>query len=1097
MNNQFLLVFIFSITTVFRAQTIRYEQQIHGGSAAFGSSGLYNTGIGSSLTPYDGKGILSKIDINNDIDDDNDGVLDATESPICYFTQSELEAFVGYSSDLMQSSTGTFANLNDGNTTATAYVGWVSNQDWVGVDAKGVTLLRMDYDNPVVASGFRYYAVSNIQQTNGTYVLQGSNDSGTTWVDLSAEQTITTTNALTIISNSLHASIAYSSYRIAGVTGTNFTSRFREAYMVLNNGTPYIQSLHPKSMCVNDTDGDGINNQFDLDSDGDGCSDAYESGATTIKTANYQFPDVDSNNDGLVDAVDANSDSATDYLNTYNVYATNLTSNLCLDSDGDGIADLADLDDDNDGILDEYEGLKTCSSAGFNLSGMPSNPSVGDVVISNRLLTTANTVFSGTTFNFQITEKSGSAATAWANLRGNNTGDLAFGRGGASSAMAGMFTFSQRISFTVTENVTLAGSTSNNDNYVFTIPAGGYYVIKDGGTADFIVSNATVSSVELNFGTTGDNDWSIQFFNVDQLGVRFVSTTGDNTAPINFLPCSYSDADFDGDGIPNRLDLDSDNDGCLDAIEGGENAVLAQLVSSGGSLVVGSGSAAPIQNLCNLSSCVDGQGVPIIVNAGGSADVGFDQGQGLGSSQNISVISAECSNSCYSGSSSFVDSDGDEIGNACDLDDDNDGILDTNEFVTCLTGVPIAWNGTVTGALTNTFTAGSGTTAVTGAVVTSATSNSVVGPQYFTGSNNIDVIRRGGDLAITGNQTTITFPVPVTMSEFNVRSIGTANGTSTTAPNYDEIQIIEFYYNGSRVYFDGVLYSEGAGTIYRHPYYSNYDATYATNGPYYNKLTGVAYPSNTTLNVLSPVYPGLDPLEANYRFVINQPVDMIVIKQHANAKQDNIGFRVYGVCTGLKDTDGDGIYDNLDLDSDNDGCPDAIEGSSTTITSSDLVSSSMSGGNIGATSGTYNQSVTLNLGNASGLIDGDGVPLVAAGGQEAGNAYTSSINDCLTGVCYNSMTNVSTGIDTNHGITLLNRAGIDNGNWPMVRKSGYTVLESSQKGFVITRLNTSEIPLITKPEEGMMIYDIDEQCLKINTDGTTSGWHCFSTPACP
>jgi uncharacterized protein (TIGR02145 family) len=80
------------------------------------------------------------------------------------------------------------------------------------------------------------------------------------------------------------------------------------------------------------------------------------------------------------------------------------------------------------------------------------------------------------------------------------------------------------------------------------------------------------------------------------------------------------------------------------------------------------------------------------------------------------------------------------------------------------------------------------------------------------------------------------------------------------------------------------------------------------------------------------------------------------------------------------------------------------------------------------------------------------------------------------------------------GITLLKRAGADNGNWPMLRTSGHIALESNTEGFVITRNTTAQINAITDPVEGMMVYDTDEKCLKIY-DGTA--WKCFSTPACP
>ncbi|WBV61854.1 hypothetical protein PFY12_06945 [Chryseobacterium camelliae] len=104
--------------------------------------------------------------------------------------------------------------------------------------------------------------------------------------------------------------------------------------------------------------------------------------------------------------------------------------------------------------------------------------------------------------------------------------------------------------------------------------------------------------------------------------------------------------------------------------------------------------------------------------------------------------------------------------------------------------------------------------------------------------------------------------------------------------------------------------------------------------------------------------------------------------------------------------------------------------------------------------------------------------------------------------CYNPAYTGQAGADTKFGITLLQRAGNDgDGNtsndWPMLRKSAHMVLESNTKGFVITRMTTSEISLISNPVEGMMVYDTVAKCLKINTTGTSSGWSCFSIPSCP
>lgn len=97
--------------------------------------------------------------------------------------------------------------------------------------------------------------------------------------------------------------------------------------------------------------------------------------------------------------------------------------------------------------------------------------------------------------------------------------------------------------------------------------------------------------------------------------------------------------------------------------------------------------------------------------------------------------------------------------------------------------------------------------------------------------------------------------------------------------------------------------------------------------------------------------------------------------------------------------------------------------------------------------------------------------------------------------CLKDPNTTGLGTDTKHGITLLNRAGSnDTDNWPMVRKSAHTVLESNSKGFVPTRMTTANLTNITNPVEGMMVFDTTAKCLKIY-DGTA--WKCFITPTCP
>jgi hypothetical protein len=193
------------------------------------------------------------------------------------------------------------------------------------------------------------------------------------------------------------------------------------------------------------------------------------------------------------------------------------------------------------------------------------------------------------------------------------------------------------------------------------------------------------------------------------------------------------------------------------------------------------------------------------------------------------------------------------------------------------------------------------------------------------------------------------------------------------------------------------------------------------------------------------------------------------------------------------DTDGDGTPDHLDLDSDNDGCPDAIEGG-------DNVTAGMLDG-IGRINVAANGTTT------PVVVDAQGVPVITntvstfnvdgqAQGQTVGSSANASVNGCY---CYKPAKTSGTILDTNHGITALGRAGADNSNWPMVRKGAWTVLEAKTKGFVVNRLTDAQISAIPSADlrEGMMVYNITQDCLQINIDGTATGWRCFNTQTCP
>ena len=156
---------------------------------------------------------------------------------------------------------------------------------------------------------------------------------------------------------------------------------------------------------------------------------------------------------------------------------------------------------------------------------------------------------------------------------------------------------------------------------------------------------------------------------------------------------------------------------------------------------------------------------------------------------------------------------------------------------------------------------------------------------------------------------------------------------------------------------------------------------------------------------------------------------------------------------------------------------------------------------------TFTPTGSLSNGNYSTTITTDdvinGLSCSSVSGGYCTSAYvrtsTATYNFTLQCYCYKPAVTSGTALDTNHGITALGRAGADNSNWPMVRKGAWTALEAKTKGFVINRLTDAQISAISSADlvEGMMVYNISQDCLQINIDGTAAGWKCFNTQTCP
>jgi len=231
-----------------------------------------------------------------------------------------------------------------------------------------------------------------------------------------------------------------------------------------------------------------------------------------------------------------------------------------------------------------------------------------------------------------------------------------------------------------------------------------------------------------------------------------------------------------------------------------------------------------------------------------------------------------------------------------------------------------------------------------------------------------------------------------------------------------------------------------------------------------------------------------------------------------------------GVKNGFCDPDTDGVSNQFDVDSDGDGCPDAIEGSET-VRYDQVHSMTLPVGDAnyiyrgqikkiydGVTNGTpagivsttpssngvpqlvnyagFNLNTTTNPSNLAGIADNtDGTSDI---GQGIGTSQNGSATDTECTRCFRPATTAGTTLVTNHGITALARAGSTTTDWPGKIKGAYTALDAKTKGFVINRVPTTALASITGVI-GMIVYDTTVNCLKMY-DGT--GWNCYSKQTC-
>lgn len=479
------------------------------------------------------------------------------------------------------------------------------------------------------------------------------------------------------------------------------------------------------------------------------------------------------------------------------------------------------------------------------------------------------------------------------------------------------------------------------------------------------------------------------------------------------------------------------------------------------------------------------------------------------------VSNPSTSNSATISIAVLADSDNDGIPNDTDLDDDNDGILDTLEGCA----------GTVTVATVNTTLASS-----------LATNSTVVFPLVPPGSVGLPE----GGVRVTrtaGGNGWGTFTPPVQNASLSVGGSAIATTFSTTyldvTGTVARTLTIDFGANARTIsstnneyqYIIGIagLGNEGASitSTFSVPLTVIQNVDVFNTGRF-SLFGGVTPVPGQTGTVFSTATPNTGPNQAQGYTFFFVPKDVASFIMTIAGANDPHGF-IFGVyrqnCT--IDTDGDGVLNNLDTDSDNDGCPDAVEGSEavrithvypmnfTTVALRGQIKVLANGttagtpaqvvSNIAAANGVpqlVNNSAGNPVGVGAGAVDNTDNPTPTADiGQSVGTSQNNSVKDIECERCFRPAATGPGTLQTSHGITALSRGGATNGNWPMKINGAYTALDAKTKGFVINRLTDAEIAAIPANTlvVGMMVFDRTANCLKIY-DGTS--WSCYTKPTC-
>ena len=360
------------------------------------------------------------------------------------------------------------------------------------------------------------------------------------------------------------------------------------------------------------------------------------------------------------------------------------------DSDGDGIADTVDLDDDNDGILDVDENDNLLIRGDFDdvpQSGIGNhlNVDITPWIIDGSAQSNIVLVNGGTGYN-----------NAGPNVDANpftlpGTNQQYFDISGSDDIY-------QTFTLLETRTITYSGYFSPRDGD----SGSGQLSIRSGvGTGGALQSTTGAVAISDNGGNSQTAGWTfVQGTVTLSAGTYSFVITMSNPTNFDEGLVQTLNRDSDGDGIENRLDLDSDNDGILDAEEAGHgqahtNGVVNGTYGADGipdsvqstvdngrvGYTLQSTDSDTIKDFTDLDS--DGDGIPDNVEA--QSTFAYTAPSGTEDSDGVDTN--------YSGGLNPVNTDGADTPDYIDTDSDNEGGDDTAEAAFTLSGTDVDADG--------------------------------------------------------------------------------------------------------------------------------------------------------------------------------------------------------------------------------------------------------------------------------------------------------------------------------------------------------------------------------------------------------------------